>query len=90
MVKHLNIKIFGLVQMVLFRYSALEKAKELGVKGFVKNEDEGKVYIEVEGEEDALDKFVEWCNKGPRLAKVEKVEKTKGEMKNFLEFKIEN
>ena len=90
MVKHLNIKIFGLVQMVLFRYSAQEKAKELGVKGFIKNEDEGKVYIEVEGEEDALDKFVEWCNKGPRLAKVEKVEKTKGEMKNFSEFKIEN
>ena len=90
MVKHLNIKIFGLVQMVLFRYSALEKAKELGVKGFVKNEDEGKVYIEVEGEEDALDKFVEWCNKGPRLAKVEKVEKEEGRVKNFSEFKIEN
>ena len=88
MVKHLNIKIFGQVQGIFFRYSAQQKATEFGVNGFARNEDDGTVYIEVEGEEEPLKKFLEWCGGGPLLAKVEKVERTGGEIKNFSEFKI--
>ena len=39
-----------------------------------RNESDGSVYIDVEGEEKDLEKFVEWCHLGPSLAKVEKVE----------------
>lgn len=88
MVKHLNIKISGRVQVVFFRYRAQQKAEKLGVKGFARNEDDGTVYIEAEGEEEPLGKFLEWCNDGPLLAKVEKVEKAEGEMKNFSNFRI--
>ena len=88
MVKHLNIKIFGQVQGIFFRYTAKEKAEELGIKGFARNEDDGSVYIEAEGGEEDLEKFLGWCGDGPPLAKVEKVEKTEEGMKNFLEFKI--
>jgi len=89
MTKHLNIKVYGRVQGVFFRYSTQNKAKELGVAGFTRNEDDGTVYIEAEGEEDALEKFSDWCKEGTESAEIDRVEITEGEINNFAEFKIE-
>lgn len=75
---------------MFFRDSSRRKAKKLGLKGFVRNEDDGTVYIEAEGEKDALKRFLEWCHKGPWLAKVEKVDyQFTSEIKNFPDFAIE-
>lgn len=71
--KHLNIKIYGRVQGVGFRVSAKRKAEELKLRGFVRNEPDGTVDIEAEGEEENLEKFLEWCKKGTLFARVEKV-----------------
>ena len=84
--KHLNIKIYGLVQGIFFRASAKEQADKLGITGFAKNMPDGSVYIEAEGEKNNLDKFIKWCNRGPILAQVEKVEVSEGSLKNFSEF----
>lgn len=89
MVKHWNIRVFGEVQGVFFRYSAKEKAEELGIRGFARNESDGSVYIEAEGEEDATRKFLGWCRGGPSSAKVAKIEASEGELKNFNEFSAE-
>jgi len=86
--KHLNIKIYGRVQGVLFRYSAKQKAKESGIKGFVRNELDGTVYIEAEGEEENLKQFLDWCHKGPFFASVKKVEVKESDIKNFDDFVI--
>jgi len=83
--KHINIKIYGDVQGVCFRYDSKEKADELELAGFVRNEPDGTVYIEVEGEEDALNKFLEWCEKGPKFAKVEQVEFESGDASGAFE-----
>ncbi len=88
MIKHLNIKIYGEVQGVFFRVGAKEKADELGIFGFVKNESDGVVYIEIEGLEKLLNDFIDWCKVGPWGAKVEKVEVIGDKFKNFTEFKI--
>lgn len=87
---HVNIKITGRVQGVFFRDSAQKKAKELKVRGFVRNEPDGSVYIEAEGEPLAVKNMVEWVKNGPQNAEVEhvEVEETK-ENKNFIDFKIE-
>lgn len=87
-IKHLNIKITGFVQGVSFRYFAKGQADKLGLTGMIKNLPGASVYIEVEGDEDALKQFVSWCQKGSDLAKVEKVEKWEGKVKNFLDFNI--
>lgn len=58
-IKHLNIKIYGQVQGVFFRASAKEEAEKLGVKIFPRNETDGSVFIEAEGEEEKLKKFVQ-------------------------------
>jgi acylphosphatase len=88
MKKYATIKISGKVQGVFFRASTKEKADELGVKGLVRNERDGSVFIEAEGEEEVLSVFIFWCNRGPRLAKVEQCEVNEGEVKGFTEFII--
>lgn len=84
---HLNIKISGQVQGVFFRVSAKKEADILNLKGFAKNEDDGSVYIEIEGEENSITKFISWCKKGPALAKVENINTQVGKIQNFKDFK---
>ncbi len=86
--KHYNIQIFGLVQGVFFRAASKEQADKLDIKGFAKNEPDGSVYIETEGEKENLEKFLKWCHNGPSMAEVEKVEVTEEKLKNFSQFEI--
>ena len=89
MKKKFTIKISGLVQGVFFRASTKEKADRLGVKGFVRNEPDSSVYIEAEGEEEALNEFIKWCHHGPPHAYVEKCDVLEGVVKNLSRFAIE-
>ena len=85
--KHLNIHVIGLVQGVSFRHYTTLKANELGLKGFVRNEANGSVYIEVEGETAALETFVKWCHQGSPMAEVQRVELSESSpLKNFSSF----
>lgn len=80
----------GRVQGVFFRHSAREKAHELSITGFARNEADGSVYIEAEGEENALEKFIAWCRIGSDLAKVEKIDVSySNELKHFNDFVME-
>ena len=88
MQKHFNIKVFGKVQGVFFRQTTREKAKAIGIKGFVRNEPDDSVYIEAEGEEEPMNKFTGWCKVGPSQATVEKTEITESSLKNFTSFEI--
>lgn len=73
MKKRVKVKIFGKVHGVRFRLSAKEKAQQLGIFGCVENMPDGTVYIEAEGEEEILKKFLSWCRRGPQNASVEKI-----------------
>ena len=86
--KHLNLKITGKVQGVWYRGSTNRKARELGLSGFVQNETDGSVYAEVEGPPEKVQALVEWCRRGPELARVEKVETEEGEWKGFRGFEV--
>ena len=83
-----QVKIIGKVQGVWFRDSTLKKAQELGIKGFVKNQPDGSVYIEAEGAKDNIKDFINWCHKGPPFAKVQSVEVKDMELTHFENFKI--
>jgi acylphosphatase len=88
--KNLQINISGRVQGVGFRYSAVHKAQQLGIKGFVKNMYDGSVFIEAEGDEISMDHFLIWCNKGPSFSRVEKVSTTEGTVKNYTSFTVKH
>lgn len=79
----------GKVQGVFFRASTKEKADELMITGTVRNNEDGSVAIEAEGEELALEKFIAWCKQGPRLARVDRCEINDSPLKNFTRFLIE-
>ena len=72
--KHLKAKIYGRVQGVNFRFETLRKAEEFGLSGWVANQGDGSVYLEAEGEEGALNNFLDWCRQGSPAAQVEKVD----------------
>lgn len=86
--KHWNIRISGNVQGVYFRFTTKAVADQLGIKGFVTNKPDGKVYIEAEGDQFALDSLLEFCHEGPDRAEVEHVEVEDSELKGFKNFEI--
>lgn len=75
MVKRVYLKIFGLVQGVNFRFFAKQIADSLNLAGRAKNEDDGSLMIEVQGEEENLAEFVRYCQRGPRHANVRQIKK---------------
>lgn len=86
--KHLNILISGKVQGVFFRASTKERADQLGLKGFVRNEPNGDVYMEVEGKPDTLKLFLEWAAKGPERARVGYFDIQEEAVINFTAFEV--
>lgn len=86
--RHLNIIVTGKVQGVFFRTSTKAVANQMGINGFVRNETDGSVYIEAEGEGFLLDELINWCNEGPDAAKVEGVEVKDGLIQNHKGFEI--
>ena len=88
MKKNYNLNINGPVQGVGFRYSAMHKARELGITGFIKNKYDGSVYIEVEGEEAVLMSFIKWCKSGPSWSRVDKIDVNEGSLVGFREFVV--
>ena len=85
---HHNILVKGKVQGVWFRKYTKEKAKVLGLKGYVKNEGNNNVYIEAEGSIDILTNFIEWLYEGSPFSKVSEVVYELGELNNYSEFNI--
>ena len=70
----LHANIHGQVQGVYFRAFIEEKARESGLKGFVRNLPSGKdLEVEVEGDRDSLGKLLDYLKKGPPAAEVEKI-----------------
>ncbi len=64
----------GIVQGVAFRWYAKERARELGLAGWIRNLPDGRVEANFEGPKEAVDSFVEWLRHGPPAARVDGVE----------------
>ena len=63
----------GKVQGVYFRASSQQQAIECGVSGYARNLADGEVEVLLCGEQDKVDKMLEWLKHGPSTAKVENV-----------------
>ncbi len=71
--ENLKISVTGKVQGVWYRAKTKEKADELRLSGFVVNQDNGSVYLEVSGEKDIVYDLVKWLQNGSELSMVKKV-----------------
>lgn len=74
-------RVDGRVQGVNFRTWTADKARALGVRGWVRNRRDGSVEIEAHGEDRAVEALFTACRRGPRAAKVERIviEEAEGE-----------
>ena len=68
---YVKLKVIGRVQGVFFRVSTRDKAKELELRGWVRNVSDGSVELEASGPKEQLDLLVAWCRKGPSSARVD-------------------
>lgn len=85
-----HIVISGRVQGVFFRQSAKREAEKLGIGGWARNNSDGSVEIEAEGDKAQLEEFIKWCKKGPSVAFVNNVEVEWSDYtEGFEEFSIE-
>jgi len=80
----------GFVQGVGFRYTAFYTAESLGLTGFVRNEEDGSVTAEVQGEETAITEFVKRMNSG-KWIRIQRMEAEKADLvSDETSFRIES
>ena len=68
-----HIFISGFVQGVSFRYFVKSNAQKLGLKGWVRNTEDGGVEAVFTGEKEKIEEMIKLCRKGPMLAEVKQV-----------------
>ena len=86
--KCVHLIVSGKVQGVFFRANVRNKANELHLKGYAKNLDNGDVEIVAQGEEDLVNKLVEFIKKGPGISKIEGNKIKHKEPESFNNFEI--
>jgi len=84
--KRVRLRISGRVQGVYFRHHTNKEANRLGLKGFVRNLEDGSVEVIAEGPQDKINELVAWCRQGPPHAAVENVIVEYEEPKHEFEF----
>jgi acylphosphatase len=69
-----HVIVHGRVQGVFFRGNVQRLAEQHGVSGWVSNRWDGTVEAVFEGDDEAVERLVEFCREGPRGAEVERVD----------------
>jgi acylphosphatase len=69
-----RIIVVGFVQGVSYRAFAQRAASQQGLRGGVRNLDDGRVAVEVEGTRAGVERFIEMLRVGPPMAQVDDVQ----------------
>ncbi len=70
----LHVIVSGIVQGVNFRAHTRERARQLGLMGWVRNRDDGTVEVTAEGPRRALEQFADYLQHGPPASHVSGVQ----------------
>lgn len=88
MKKSISCFVSGGVQGVCFRMSTSQQAKILGLTGWVRNLEDGRVEVLASGETQLIEQFQQWLSHGPSMAKVINVESRAIDYQEFADFSI--
>jgi len=72
--ERVRVIIHGRVQGVFFRMETRRAARQFGATGWVRNLPDGTVEAVMEGPAETVESLLKWCNRGPRLARVDKLD----------------
>jgi len=82
-----HVFVIGLVQGVSFRANTKERAYSLGLRGWVRNNGDGRIEVVLEGKRKKVKRMLKWLKKGPSLSRVDSLDiewkEYKGEFKDF-------
>jgi acylphosphatase len=90
MKKSIRLYLTGTVQSLFFRLFVKENADKLGVKGFFRRLEDGRVEIFLEGDSVAVDQMVETCKSGPKHAIIRGFEQKEERLQDFKDFRFIN
>ena len=79
----------GRVQGVGFRWFVQKNASDIGVRGWVRNEDDGRVQVYAVGTADQLKALTAVLYRGPRMAEVRGVEEQEAPVQQLSSFRSE-
>jgi len=88
MKKSIRLFIRGSVQGIFFRQFIKENAEKYHVKGFVRNLEDGRVEIFLEGNNDDVDAMLPVCRRGPPHAVIRNIEEKDEKFQDFKDFRI--
>jgi acylphosphatase len=88
MKKSVRLYINGTVQGVFFREFIKENAERYDIKGFVRNLEDGRVEVFLEGNPEEVDKMIEICKKGPKHSQIRDVEIKPEKFQDLKVFKV--
>jgi len=88
MKKTTRLIISGSVQGVFFRQFIKDNADKKRVRGYVRNLEDGKVEIFLEGNYEDVDAMIPICKRGPQHSQIRSVEEKEERFQDFKEFKI--
>jgi len=88
MKKSVRLYIEGTVQGIFFREFIKENAERYNVKGFVRNLEDGRVEVFLEGNTDDVKKMIEICQKGPKHSQIRDVEIKEERFQDLKSFKV--
>ena len=67
-----------------------ENADKLGLRGYVRNKNDGSVEAWLEGDHEAIAKMIEICKQGPKQAVINRLDIVEESLQDMKEFKIIN
>ncbi len=88
MKKSIRLFLTGTVQGLFFRQFIKENADKYDVRGYVRNLEDGRVEVFLEGNSDEVDSMIAICKRGPRHANIRNVEEKEERFQGFKEFKV--
>ncbi|MEK6913825.1 MAG: acylphosphatase [Nanoarchaeota archaeon] len=88
MKKSVRLYIKGIVQGIFFRQFIKDNAERNNIRGFVRNLEDGRVEVFIEGDNENVEKMVDLCQKGPKHSRIEKVDIQEEKFQDFKEFKV--
>ena len=86
--KRTRVLVSGRVQGVFFRATCARLAREARLGGTVRNLEDGRVEAVFEGQDEAVDRLVAWCRRGPGRAHVDGVESIPEEPVGERDFRV--
>lgn len=88
MKKSIRVYVTGTVQGVFFRGFIKENAERNNLKGFVRNLEDGRVEMFLEGNSEDVNKMLEVVKTGPKHSQIRNVETRDEKFQSFKNFKV--